>query len=99
MNASILTLEDELESYREQGEQLKTQLEATTQELQSSTQESVSDHLRDRLSPLTSYCWMLDDLRSARDTFVLLLGHKMPINPRNTSTLRAQNTPNQFFFW
>ncbi|KAI3358680.1 hypothetical protein L3Q82_015088 [Scortum barcoo] len=33
VNASILTLEEELESCRDQGEQWKTQLEATTQEL------------------------------------------------------------------
>ncbi|XP_070702799.1 cingulin isoform X2 [Pempheris klunzingeri] len=33
VNASMLTLEDELQSRRDQGEQWKTQLEATTQEL------------------------------------------------------------------
>ncbi|XP_035537922.1 cingulin isoform X1 [Morone saxatilis] len=40
VNASILTLEEELESCRDQGEQWKTQLEATTQELDNTTQES-----------------------------------------------------------
>nr|XP_046274128.1 cingulin isoform X2 [Scatophagus argus] len=40
VNASILTLEEELESCRDQGEQWRTQLEATTQELHSTTQES-----------------------------------------------------------
>lgn len=33
VNASVLTLEEELENCRDQGEQWKTQLETTTQEL------------------------------------------------------------------
>lgn len=42
VNASILTLDEELTSCRDQGEQWKTQLEATTQELHNTTQELVS---------------------------------------------------------
>ncbi|XP_041811495.1 cingulin isoform X2 [Chelmon rostratus] len=39
VNASILTLEEELESCRDQGEQWRTQLDATTQELHNTNQE------------------------------------------------------------
>lgn len=42
MNASMLTLEKELENCREQGEQWKTKLEATTQELHNTKEELVS---------------------------------------------------------
>uniref|UniRef100_A0A3Q4HGS5 Cingulin b n=1 Tax=Neolamprologus brichardi TaxID=32507 RepID=A0A3Q4HGS5_NEOBR len=42
VNASVLTLEQELESWRDQGEQWKTELEATTQELQTTKEELVS---------------------------------------------------------
>lgn len=45
VNASILTLEEELESCRDQGEQWKTQLEVTTQELHNTKEELVSIHL------------------------------------------------------
>nr|XP_004549140.2 cingulin isoform X3 [Maylandia zebra]XP_004549141.2 cingulin isoform X3 [Maylandia zebra] len=40
VNASVLTLEQELESWRDQGEQWKTELEATTQELQTTKEEN-----------------------------------------------------------
>ena len=42
VNASMLTLEDELESCREEGEEWKTQLEVTTKELHHTREESVS---------------------------------------------------------
>lgn len=42
VNASILTLGEELESCRDQGEQWKAQLDATAQELRDTTQELVS---------------------------------------------------------
>uniref|UniRef100_A0A3Q1EYT4 Cingulin b n=1 Tax=Acanthochromis polyacanthus TaxID=80966 RepID=A0A3Q1EYT4_9TELE len=42
VNASMLTLEEELESCRDQGEQWKTELEATTEELHTTREESVS---------------------------------------------------------
>ncbi|XP_014835364.1 PREDICTED: cingulin-like [Poecilia mexicana] len=42
VNASLLTLEEELESSREQGEQWRTELEAATQKLHSTREESVS---------------------------------------------------------
>lgn len=42
MNASIVRLEEELESCRDEGEQWRMQLETTTQELDNTTQESVS---------------------------------------------------------
>lgn len=42
VNASVLTLEQELESCRDQGEQWKTELKATTQELQKTKEELVS---------------------------------------------------------
>lgn len=45
VNASVLTLEQELESWRDQGEQWKTELEATTQELQTTKEELVSQVL------------------------------------------------------
>uniref|UniRef100_I3KUP9 Cingulin b n=1 Tax=Oreochromis niloticus TaxID=8128 RepID=I3KUP9_ORENI len=46
VNASVLTLEQELESCRDQGEQWKTELKATTQELQKTKEELVSHELR-----------------------------------------------------
>lgn len=42
MNASIASLEEELESSRDRGERWRTQLDATAQELQRTAQESVS---------------------------------------------------------
>lgn len=42
VNASILTLEEELESCRDQGEQWKTQLDTTAQELHNTREELVS---------------------------------------------------------
>lgn len=42
VNASMLTLEKELENSRDQGEHWKTKLEATTQELHNTKDESVS---------------------------------------------------------
>ncbi len=39
VNASILTLEEELESCRDQGEQWRTQLDATKQDLHNTTEE------------------------------------------------------------
>lgn len=42
VNASMLTLEEELESCRDQGEQWRTELEVTTQELHNTRAESVS---------------------------------------------------------
>ncbi|XP_019119704.1 cingulin isoform X1 [Larimichthys crocea] len=48
VNLSIQSLEDELESSRDQGEQWKMQLEATTQELHSTTEES-REHVSSRM--------------------------------------------------
>nr|XP_004549139.2 cingulin isoform X2 [Maylandia zebra] len=45
VNASVLTLEQELESWRDQGEQWKTELEATTQELQTTKEDLQKSHL------------------------------------------------------
>lgn len=45
VNASVLTLEQELESWRDQGEQWKTELEATTQELQKTKEDLQKSHL------------------------------------------------------
>lgn len=45
VNASVLTLEQELESWRDQGEQWKTELEATTQELQTTKEDLKKSHL------------------------------------------------------
>ncbi|XP_069032685.1 cingulin [Embiotoca jacksoni] len=44
VNASMLTLEEELESCRDHGEQWKTELEATTQELQNTKEELLKSH-------------------------------------------------------
>lgn len=42
MNASIASLEEELESSRDRGERWRMQLDATAQELQKTAQESVT---------------------------------------------------------
>lgn len=42
MNASIASLEEELESSRDRGERWRMQLDATAQELQKTAQESVA---------------------------------------------------------
>lgn len=42
MNVSLLRLEEELESSRDQGEQWRTELEDTTQKLHNTTEELVS---------------------------------------------------------
>lgn len=49
VNASIASLEEELENCRDQGEQWRMQLETTAEELQNTTQQLVSifqTHLR-----------------------------------------------------
>lgn len=54
MNASIASLEEELESSRDRGERWRMQLDITAQELQKTAQESVSAALHDITGTFTS---------------------------------------------